>query len=114
MSKQELTDYIRSTAASQEMQAEWSATESATDLVEVGRERGYKFTVQELTQAMDAMHAVEQGELDESELDMVAGGIGIQTFYEGWPAKWYVPPKSFDLGGLKQPPLGGLTGPIVP
>ncbi len=72
------------------MQSEWSATESAADLVGAGRERGYEFTVQELTQALDAMNAVEHGELDESQLEMVAGGA--HNFYEGWPAKWYVPP----------------------
>jgi hypothetical protein len=54
-------------------------------LIELGASHGLSFTETELTEAMAAPQSGAVGELGDSELDAVAGGIQIATqAYQAW------------------------------
>ena len=58
----------------------------AQQAVQLGQEKGYSFTIEEVEAVMTAMESQsDEGELNESELESVAGGCSGITKFPGCP-----------------------------
>lgn len=82
MSANPLQDFFAKVSEDQALQTELSKAMNLENycqfVVDLASAQGYHFSVEELTQAIDAWHSqVDSGELGEEELESVAGGFGL-------------------------------------
>jgi predicted ribosomally synthesized peptide with nif11-like leader len=81
MSATTLQEFFAKVSEDQALQTELSRAMTSENycqfVVDLASSQGYHFTVEELTQAIDAWHAqADAGELEEEELESIAGGFG--------------------------------------
>jgi predicted ribosomally synthesized peptide with nif11-like leader len=102
MSRNDVASFVESVAGDPELQAEWNEIASdAPRLVDLAARRGFTITEDELKEFLAAARSSDS-ELDDRELESVAGGMSMgfasrsrvfkkAQFYEGWPCKWHSP-----------------------
>jgi predicted ribosomally synthesized peptide with nif11-like leader len=103
MSDADLKSFVETVANDPELQSAWNDVSSdASRLVALAAQQGYEITDDELKQGLVAIRSAG-GELDDSELEHVAGGLSLGAasqvgkkvqFFEAWPCKWNVPDMS--------------------
>ncbi len=76
MSKEAVINLFKASAQDQELQAQLKGADSPATVVKLASEKGYEFNESEYTAVVQEMTAQDKGELEDSELEAVAGGTG--------------------------------------
>lgn len=74
MSKEAVTNLFKASAEDQALQTQLADADSPATVVQLGMDNGYEFNEAEYAAVVQEMISQDEGELQDSELELVAGG----------------------------------------
>ncbi len=82
MSKESALAFRDAVGSDAAIQKQFGEMKSHDDLVALGKSNGFDFTVDECKDVLQSIHSGE-AELNDFELEMVAGGQGLTVLFQG-------------------------------
>lgn len=77
MAKEQALQFILHASKDQALQGKLQAVKEATDIVHLGKESGFDFTLEDMRTAMAEQQDADTGELSDEALELVSGGLVV-------------------------------------